>query len=131
MEYRDEMIRRLKQEGSWQSLTTQAQGRLEQLSNEQARKFLVLQDQWTLGDQDAVNLVGVVSLIRMIHSFKGSLVELKGENMGRLSEAGRLLAEFLIELANKGLTAEEIQEGFDQLNPLVIAALITSYNLMP
>jgi hypothetical protein len=65
---------------------------------------MVLEDQWSFGEPDVVNWIGMVFVVRMIQSFKGGLVELDGENMGTLSRAGRLLAEFVIELSNQGRT---------------------------
>jgi len=110
-------------------MSTQTHTTLQNLSEDQARQIMVLEDEWTFGDTNAVRLLGVVSMFRVIQSFKGALVELDGEDIGRLSKAGRLLAEFLIELSNRGLTTEEIEEGLNQLTPFVIAAILTSYKL--
>ena len=110
-------------------MNTHTQGRLQNLSEDQARQIMVLEDEWTFGDMNAVRLLGLMSMVRVIQSFKGSLVQLDGEDVGRLSKAGRLLAEFLVELSNQGLTAEDLEEGFNQLTPFVIAALLTSYKL--
>ena len=131
MAYRDELIRRLKQDGSWQTMTAKDQARFRGVSEEQARQMMVLEDQWTLGETDAVNLIGLVSLVRMISSFKGALVELDGDHVGQLSKAGRLLAEFMIELSDRGLDGHDVDRGLIQLSPLVIAALVTSYKLTP
>jgi hypothetical protein len=129
MRYRDELIRRLQHEGSWQSMTVHNQSRFRQPSEDQARQIMVLEDQWTLCEPDAVNLIGLVSLVRMIQSFKAALVEVDGENMGQLAKPGMLLAEFVIELSNRGLNSQELEEGLSQMSPLVIASLITSYKL--
>ena len=129
MQYREELIRRLQHEGSWDSMSAQDQSRLQNLPDDQAREVLVLEDEWTFGDTDAVHLLGMVSMVRVILSFKGALVKLEGEDVGRLSKAGRLLADFVIELSNRGLTAEDVEKGFNQLSPFVIAALLTSHKL--
>jgi hypothetical protein len=110
-------------------MTAQSQSRFANLSDQQARQMMVLEDQWNLGEHDAVNLVGLVSIIRMIQSFKGALVETDGENIGSLAKAGKLLAEFVIELSDKGLSADEVEKGLSDLSPFVIAALLTSYKL--
>ena len=110
-------------------MSSETQSRLQNLSDDQARQLMVLEDEWTFGDTNAVRLLGLVSMIRVIQSFKGSLVQLDGEDVGKLSKSGRLLAEFLIELSNQGLSAEELEEGFRQLTPFVIAALLTSHKL--
>jgi hypothetical protein len=110
-------------------MTLQAQDRFQKLSDDQARHLMVLDDQWTLGEPGAVNFIGLASLIRMMRSFNGALVEHDGENVGGLAKAGRLLAEFVIELSSQGRTPDEVAEGLSQLSPLVIAALITSYKL--
>ena len=129
MGYRDELIRRLQNEGSWQRMTKQVQRRLQNLSDDQARQIMVLEDHWVLGDPSAVKLSGLVAVVRMIQLFKGSLVKLDGDDMGSLAKPGRLLAEFLIELTKRGLAVDQIEAGLSQLNPFVIAALITSYEL--
>ena len=67
----------------------------------------------------------------MIQLFRGALVELDGEDTGKLAKAGRLLAEFFIELSDKGLTADELEQGLSRLSPFVIAALLASYKLTP
>jgi hypothetical protein len=63
----------------------------------------------------------------MIGAFRGSLVEFGGENVGRLSKAGRLLAEFFLELRERGISADEMDQELRKLGPLVIAALIAAY----
>jgi len=129
--YRDELIRRLQQEGAWQCMTESNRSRFENISEGQARGIMVLEDQWTIGEQDAVNTLGLFSLVKMIQSFRGALVELDGEDIGKLSKAGRLLAEFIIELSNKGVASRDVDEGLQKLSPFVIAALIASYELTP
>ena len=129
MSYRDELIRRLEDEGSWGLMTAQVRGRFRELSEDHARKIMVLEDQWAFGEPYTVHLIGLASLVRMIQSFRGALVELQGDHVGRLSRAGRLLAEFLRELSNRGLTSDEVDEGLTQLGPFVIAALLTSHEL--
>ena len=110
-------------------MSAQAQSRLQNLPDDQAREIMVLEDEWTVGDTDAVHLLGMVSMVRVILSFKGALVNLEGEDVGRLSKAGRMLAEFVMELSNRGLNAEDVEKGFNQLSPFVIAALLTSHKL--
>jgi len=129
MPYRDELIRRLQQDGTWQCMSERSQSRFRSISEDQARGIMVLEDQWTLSEQDAVDILGLFALVQMIQSFKGGLVELDGENIGQLSKAGRLLAEFVIELSNRGVSSGDVDEGFNRLSPLVIAALIASYEL--
>jgi hypothetical protein len=129
MSYRDELIRRLEAQGAWGLMTAQIQGRFRELSEDQARQIMVLEDQWTFGEPDTVHLIGLISLVRMIQSFRGALVELQGDHGGRLTRAGRLLAEFLRELSDRGLTSDEVDEGLTQLGPFVIAALLSSYEL--
>jgi hypothetical protein len=63
----------------------------------------------------------------MIMSFKGELVERQGDNVGRLSAAGKLLAEFFLELEKRGLSSDDVDAGLRRLSPLVIAALKTVY----
>jgi hypothetical protein len=129
MGYRDELVRRLKHDGSWAAMTAQSQSRFANLSDEQARHMMVLEDQWNLGETGAVNLVGLMSIVRLIQSFKGALVETDGENIGSLAKAGKLLAEFVIELSDKGMSAEEVEKGLSHLSPFVIAALLASYKM--
>jgi hypothetical protein len=129
MGYGDELVRRLKEDGSWAAMSAQSQTRFANLSDDQARQMMVLEDQWNLGEPDAVNLVGLVSIVRMIRSFEGALVETDGKNVGSLAKAGKLLAEFFVELSDRGLSVDDVEKGLSDLSPFVIAALLTSYKL--
>ncbi|MHC4398635.1 MAG: hypothetical protein ACYTG0_03050 [Planctomycetota bacterium] len=131
MGYRGDLIRRLQHDGLWAQLTGDQQGRFETLTDDQARQIMVMDDQWDMGDRKAIELFGLMSLVQVIISFQGALVEHGGENVGKLSKAGRLLAEFLTELRQKGLSAEDIDAGLQKLSPLVIAALTTVYKGSP
>jgi hypothetical protein len=131
MGYSDDLVARLRQDGMWDQLTVEQQDRFAGLSDEQARQILVMDDQWEMSEQGAVEVFGLMSLVRMIRSFRGALVELHGENAGKLSKAGRLLAEFFMELRQRGLSAEEIDEDLRKMTPLVIAALIAAYQGTP
>jgi len=110
-------------------MSSQFQSRLQNLPDDQARDIMVLEDEWTVGDTDSVRMLGMVSMVRVILSFKGALVNVEGEDVGRLSKAGRLLAEFVMESSNRGLTAADVERGFNQLSLFVIAALLTSHKL--
>jgi hypothetical protein len=89
--------------------------------------MMIMDDQWEMGDEEAVELFGLLSLTRMIMSFKGALVQCGGDDAGKLSRAGELLAEFFIELSEKGLSSDDVDEGLRSLSPLCIAALKTVY----
>jgi hypothetical protein len=127
MGYRDDLINRLQQDGLWNQLTSEQQTRFHGLTDEQARQMMIMDDQWDMGDEEAVELFGLLSLTRMIMSFKGALVQHEGENVGKLSRAGELLAEFFIELTERGLSSDDVDEGLRSLSPLSIAALKTVY----
>jgi hypothetical protein len=51
----------------------------------------------------------------------------QGPEKGGLSEAGKRLAEFLLELRRRGLSSDEVCAGLEKLSPLVMAALTTVY----
>ena len=127
MGYRDDLIRRLEQDGLWGQLTAEQQSRFRGLTDDQARQMMVMDDHWDLGEKKAVELFGLVSLVQMIMSFKGMLVEHRGENVGKLSRAGELLAEFFLELEEAGLSSDDVDDGLRRLSPLVVAALKTVY----
>jgi hypothetical protein len=127
MGYRDDLIDRLREEGIWDQLTAEQQRRFESLSDDQARKMMVMDDQWGLGDQQAIQALGTVSLVQALTAFRGVLVERQGEHLGQLSQAGKLLAQFFLELKRLGLSADDVQAGLQKLSPLVIAALATVY----
>ena len=127
MGYREDLIQRLKNNGHWDQLTGEQQGEYESLSNEQARQLMVKIDQWDMGDEKTVQDLSFFSLARMVASFKGALFELGGPNKAELSQAGRLLAQFFLELREHGLSADEVDEGLRELSPLMISALITVY----
>jgi hypothetical protein len=127
MGYRDDLIRRLQQDGVWDQLTGDQQERFQNLTDDQARQMMVMDDQWDMGNEKAIEAFGLLSLVQMIGTFKGALVEHRGKKFGRLSKAGKLLAEFFIELREQGLSADDVDAGLQQLSPLVIAALTTAY----
>ena len=124
MGYRDDLLRRFRQDGLWDELSSGQQKRFQGLTEDQARQMMVLEDQWNMGEEEVVQLYGLVSLVQVITAFGGRLVEHHGEDIGRLSEAGSLLAEFILELRQQGTSADEIDAGLRKLSPLVIAALI-------
>ena len=127
MSYHDDLIHRLQQDGLWAQLTAEQQKRLQGLTDDQARQMMVMDDHWDLGEKKAVELFGLVSLVQMIMSFKGTLVEHQGDDIGRLSQAGELLAEFFLEVEKSGLSSDDVDDGLRRLSPLVVAALKTVY----
>ncbi len=127
MGYRDDLIGRLKHARLWDRIALEEQRRFEHLTDDQARQIMVMEDQWDLGDREAVELLGLVSLGQMIALFRGSLIETKGDDIGKLSKAGRLLAEFFLELTENGLSSDDVDAGLRKLSPLCIAALVTVY----
>ena len=94
-------------------------------TDDQARQIMVAGDQLEMGDEKTIKLFAVTSLVQMIPLFKGALVEHEGEAIGRLSKTGKLLAEFFLDLHERGLSQDEIDEDLRELSPFVIAALLT------
>jgi len=127
MSYRDDLIRRFQQDGTWDQLTAEQQQRFQNLTDDQIRQMMVLEDQWNMSDEQAIGMVGQISLVQAISAFGGALVERRGENVGRLSKAGKLLAEFFIELREQGRSTDDVAAGLEKLSPLVVAALTTIY----
>lgn len=72
MSYRDDLIRRLQQDGLWDQLTSEQQTRFCRVTDDQARQMMIMDDQWDMGDEEAVELFGLLSLTRMIMSFQGA-----------------------------------------------------------
>ena len=128
MGYCDDLVARLQGEGAWEQLTAEQQTRFQGLSDEQARQILVMEDEWNMSEKPAVELFGVMSLVQMIGLFEGALVERGGQQIGKLSKAGKLLAEFFIELRQQGLSPDQIDEDLGKLSSLVIAALIAAHH---
>ena len=87
MGYLDDLIRRLQQDGVWDQLTVEQQERFQKLTDDQARQMMVMDDQWDMGDEQAIEAFGLLSLVQMIGTFKGALVEHRGEKFGRLSRS--------------------------------------------
>jgi hypothetical protein len=117
----------LQQEGAWDQLTAKQQKRFRNLTDDQARQMMVMDDLWDMADKKAVEVFGLLSLVQMIKSFNGALVEREREKMGKLSKAGRLLAEFFLELRAQGLSQDDVDAGLKTLSPLVVAALTAAY----
>ena len=131
MGYRDDMIRRLQEDGLWDHLTGRQQKRFSSLSDDQARQIMIFDDRWDMGDMRTIEFFGLNSLVQMIALFKGALVQTDGEAAGRLSETGKLLAQFLLALRESGLSPDEIKEGLADLSPLVMAALLAAHQSKP
>jgi hypothetical protein len=127
MGYREDLIQRLRRDGWWDQLSIEHQRRFQNLTDDQARQLMVVDDQWEMGDEEAVKMFGLMSLVQVFSLFKGVLVERRGEGFGKLSETGKLFAEFFLQLRQHGLSPDEIDEGLQKLNPMVIAALIAAY----
>ncbi|NQT39012.1 MAG: hypothetical protein HQ581_16055 [Planctomycetes bacterium] len=127
MGYREDLIDRLRHDGLWDQIPAEQQKRFENLTDNQARRMMVMDDQWDRGDQEAIEMFGLMSLLQVIGTFKGVLVQHGGEEIGKLSKAGRLLAEFFLELKEQGLSADDVDAGLRKLSPLVVAAIATVY----
>ena len=126
MGYRDDMVARLRQDGLWDQLRGDQQKRFLSLTDDQARQILIMDDEWDMGEQRAIEMFGLMSLVQMIGAFNGALVQREGEQIGKLSKAGKLLAEFFLELRQQGLSPDEMDQHLQKLNPLVIAALLAA-----
>jgi hypothetical protein len=125
--YRDELIGRMQRDGIWTGFTGEQQAEFLAFSDEQAKQFLVLKDQWDMGDSKTVARMAGVSLGELIASFNGELIQIDCTDMPPLSKAGVLLAQFVQELRQNGLNEDEIACGFESLNALSIALLMTVY----
>ena len=125
MGYCDELIARLQQDGLWDKLTTQQQKGYQTLSDDHARQVMVMTDQFEIGDPQAVQKMALVSFGELIGAFCGALVEHQGEEIGRLSKAGKLLAEFFEQLRLQELSSDDIDAGMQKLDTQVIASLMT------
>ena len=75
MGYRDDMVARLRQDGLWEQLRGDQQKRFLNLTDDQARQILIMDDQWDMGEQRAIEVFGLMSLVRMIGAFNGALVQ--------------------------------------------------------
>jgi hypothetical protein len=127
MGYADDLIARLRETGVWDQLTSDQQRRFRNLTDEQARQMMVMDDQWEMGEQKAIEAFGVLSLVQMIGAFQGALVERGPGKGGKLSPTGTLLAEFFRQLRERGVSVDQIAEELHQLSPLAIAAIIAAH----
>lgn len=124
MGYRDDLIQRMRQDGEWNQLTRDAQAQVQRYTDEQARSFMVLWDEWHMRDPEAQRKVGKAALYDLVGLFKMNLVQTASVDKPRLSRAGRLLADLVSELQSRGLTLTEIESGFKSLHLFAIATLI-------
>jgi len=127
MSYRDDLIQRLRDVGTWERLAGDEQNRALALTDEEARRILVLTDDFDMGKIEGIAPVAVSSLIDMIASFKTNLVVMDSMNHPKLSKAGMLLAEFIEELQARGIDLGEIGEQFSGFHLGAIAALMVIY----
>lgn len=127
MSYRDELIRRLQQTGTWDQLTGQGRKDVENLTDDECRRVMATADEWDMGIEQAIEPMTVLLLVQLATSFGGVLVEHEGDRKGQLSKAGRMLAEFFHEVQASGLSSDEVAEGLRKLTPPAIETLITVY----
>jgi hypothetical protein len=125
--YRDELIRRLQQTGTWDQLTEQGQKDIEDLTDDECRRVMATADEWDMGIEQDIEPMTVLLLVQLATSFEGILVEHEGGRKGHLSKAGRMLAEFFQEVQASGLSSEEVTDGLRKLSPAAIETLITVY----
>lgn len=111
MVYRDELIRRLQETGTWDQWTGPRQESVQRLTDDECRFLMATADEWDMGIEPVVEPMTVLSLIQLTTSFEGVLVEHEGTKKGQLSKAGRMLAEFLHEVHACGLSSDEVAEG--------------------
>jgi hypothetical protein len=123
--YRDELIRRLQETGTWDQLTKQGQQDIENLTDNECGRVMATADECDMGIEEVVEPMTVLLLVQLATSFEGILVEHEGSIRGQLSKAGRMLAEFFQEVQASGLSSEEVADGLRKLSPPAIATLIT------
>lgn len=127
MSYRNELIRRLKQTGTWDQLTEQGQKDVDNLTDDDCRRVMATADEWDMGNEEKIEPMTVLLLVQVAASFGGILIEHEGTRKGQLSRSGRMLAEFLQEAQASGLSLDEVADGLRKLSPAAIATLITVY----
>jgi hypothetical protein len=127
MSYRNSLIQRLQDDGTWDRMTIEEHKRIHQLTEEKACSIMARVDGWVFGEKDAEETIGTVLILDIITRFKNGLVEIDTANKLRLSKAGTLLANFVEELRTHGLTPDEIEDGFRGLTLSKISALMTLY----
>lgn len=103
MGYRDDLIQRFKDAGSWDQLTGEQQRQWESLTDEQARQIMVKADEWDMGNENTVQQLAILSLHQVITSFKSALFDVENPERAQLSKAGRLLAEFFFGTSQEGI----------------------------
>lgn len=116
----------MRQNGSWNKLTGEEQTVYSKLTDDEAKNYMVLIDEWDMGEPDAKAVFAMASLKNLISSFKMKLIE-ADQNKPQLSKAGILLAQFISELRQNGLNDTDIANGFETLNVLTIASLMTLF----
>ena len=90
------------------------------------RSWMGTWDWWEMGDPETSQQVGELmlkeALKALLSVFGGRLLELEGENTGKLSKAGMLLAGFVAELEEHGIDWATISDHFPKLNntPFII-----------
>jgi hypothetical protein len=111
----------------WDQLTKQGQQDVEKLTDDECRRVMAAADEWDMGIERVIEPMAVLLLVQLATSFEGILVEHEGDRKGRLSRAGRMLAELFQEVQAAGLSADEVAEGLRRLSPPAIETLITVY----
>jgi hypothetical protein len=128
--YRDDLIVRLKDSGLWGKLSGEHQLAIQEFTDDQACRVMVKVDAFDMNDQRVIDELARASLERLVRVFEGSLIE-PFDDRPQLTMAGELLAQFVLELRERGLSATAIDSGLKQLDAMVIAGLITIYRGPP
>ncbi|NLG01317.1 MAG: hypothetical protein GX565_14360 [Lentisphaerae bacterium] len=81
-----------------------------------------------MGDTEAMAPVVVQSLKVLMSSFNGVLFDMSDKNRPRLSRAGLLLVGFIEELRSRGLSLEQMDDGFGCFKVFVINSLLTVHS---
>ncbi len=132
MGYRHELLQRLRDSGAWNQMTGDERNCATTLSDEKARRNLVMIDDFDMGKREAVAPLALSSFVAILTSFNGSLIVMDSMNRPNLSRAGMLFAEFIEELQLRGVDQVKIAEQFRALDwGAIVALMVIHQKLKP
>lgn len=112
MTYRDSLIERLMAAGHWEQMPAEDRERFRGMSDDDARRLLVIFDELDMGDPDLVRRIRAAFADTLRQMFRGALVESADAARLAYSAIGKMLVAIIVELQAAGLDSVAIGDDF-------------------
>lgn len=115
MTYRDSLIERLMAAGHWEQMPAEDRERFRGMSDDDARRLLVIFDELDMGDPDLVRRIRAAFADTLRQMFRGAFVESADAARLAYSAIGKMLVAIIVELQAAGLDSVAIGDDFAKL----------------